>query len=69
MLLAELVPNAECWFHFRYLSRDPLKDCKSIMSRLGMVAILPIVREGIFRPGQLILVYIAFTLAGLLWFI
>jgi hypothetical protein len=29
--LAELVPNAEFWFHFRFLSRDPRKDCKSIL--------------------------------------
>jgi hypothetical protein len=52
--LAQLVPDTEFWFYFRYLSRDPLKDCKSILSRLRMTAILPIVRDGIFRPGQLV---------------
>src|ERR1700751_433954 len=52
--LGELVPDAEFWFHFRHLSRDPLKDCKNILSQLEMVAMLPIVREGLFRAGQLI---------------
>jgi hypothetical protein len=44
--LAERVPDGEFWFHFRHLSRDPLKDCKEILSQLGIAAILTVVRKG-----------------------
>jgi hypothetical protein len=49
--LAETVPAAEFWFYFRDLSDNPLKDCKVILSRLGMAAILPVVRTGTRREG------------------
>ena len=38
---AETVPEAEFWFYFRDLSDNPLRDCKVILSRLGMAAALP----------------------------
>ena len=49
--LAETVPEAEFWFFFRDLSDNPLKDCKVVLSRLGMAAILPVVRTGTPREG------------------
>jgi hypothetical protein len=51
--LAETVPEAEFWFHFRDLSDDPLNDCKVVLSRLGMAAVLPVVRMGARREGVL----------------
>ena len=51
--LAESVPEAEFWFYFRDLSADPLKDCKAVLSRIGMAAILPVVRMGTQREGVL----------------
>jgi hypothetical protein len=51
--LAETVPAAEFWFYFRDLSDNPLKDCKVVLSRLEMVAVLPIVRMGTRREGVL----------------
>jgi hypothetical protein len=45
--LAEEVPITEFWFHFRYLSRDPIKDCKEILSDLKLTALLPVVRTGV----------------------
>jgi hypothetical protein len=45
--LAERVPLPEFWFHFRCLSRDPNKDCKEILSRLKLPALLPVIRTGI----------------------
>jgi hypothetical protein len=50
--LAESVP-AEFWFYFRDLSADPLKDCRAVLSRLAMAAVLPIVRTGTRREGVL----------------
>jgi hypothetical protein len=47
------VPEAEFWFYFRDLSADPLKDCKAILSPMGMAAVLPIVRMGVCREGVL----------------
>jgi hypothetical protein len=49
--LAETVPEAEFWFYFRDLSDNPLKDCKEVLSRLGMAAVLPVVRAGTRREG------------------
>jgi len=49
--LAETVPEAEFWFYFRDLSDNPLRDCKVILSRLGMAAALPVVRTGTPREG------------------
>jgi hypothetical protein len=51
--LAETVPEVEFWFYFRDLSADPLKDCKAVLSRLGMAAVLPVVRTGTRREGVL----------------
>jgi hypothetical protein len=51
--LAETVPEAEFWFYFRDLSDNPLKDYKVVLSRLGMGAVLPIVRTGTRREGVL----------------
>jgi len=51
--LAETVPEAEFWFYFRDLSADPLKDCKAVLSRMGMTAVLPVVRTGTRREGVL----------------
>jgi hypothetical protein len=49
--LAETVPEPEFWFYFRDLSADPLKDCRALLSRMGMAAVLPIVRMGVRREG------------------
>jgi hypothetical protein len=49
--LAETVPKGEFWFYFRDLSDNPLKDCKVVLSRLGMAAVLPVVRTGTRREG------------------
>jgi hypothetical protein len=49
--LAETVPETEFCFYFRGLSADPLKDCKAVLSRLAMAAILPVVRTGTPREG------------------
>ena len=49
--LAETVPETEFWFYFRDLSADPLKDCKAVLSRMGMAAVLPVVRTGTLREG------------------
>ena len=51
--LAETVPQAEFWFYFRDLSDNPLKDCKLVLSRLAMAAVLPVVRTGTRREGVL----------------
>ena len=51
--LAETVPEAEFWFYFRDLSDNPLKDCKLVLSRLAMAAVLPVVRTGTRREGVL----------------
>jgi hypothetical protein len=51
--LAETVPETEFWFYFRDLSADPLKDCKAVLSRMGMAAVLPVVRMGTRREGVL----------------
>jgi len=50
--LAEHVPDTEFWFHFRYLSRDPMTDCKEILSQLPITAVLPVVRTGVRRVGS-----------------
>ena len=49
--LAETVPEPEFWFYFRDLSADPIKDCKALLSRMGMAAVVPIVRMGVRREG------------------
>lgn len=49
--LAEVVPVPEFWFHFRYLSNNPIKDCKEILSSLKLTAHLPIVRTGVRHFG------------------
>ena len=49
--LAETVPEPEFWFYFLDLSADPIKDCKALLSRMGMAAVLPIVRMGVRREG------------------
>ena len=49
--LAEVVPAAEFWFHFRYLSSNPIKDCKEILTGLKLTALLPVIRTGVRRGG------------------
>jgi hypothetical protein len=51
--LAETVPEVEFWFYFRDLSDDPVEDCRAVLSRLGMAAVLPIVRAGTRGEGVL----------------
>ena len=51
--LAETVPEVEFWFYFRDLSDDPVKDCKAVLSRLRMAAVLPVVRTDTRREGVL----------------
>lgn len=49
--LAEIVPVTEFWFHFRYLSSNPIKDCKEILSGLKLTVLLPVIRTGARRVG------------------
>jgi hypothetical protein len=49
---AEIPPDTEFWFHFRYLPDDPIRGCREILARLQLTMLTPVLRSGLRRLGQ-----------------
>ena len=47
--LVEVVPENEFWFHFRFISDDPMTGCKEMLALMNLTRLTPVIRSGIKR--------------------
>ena len=47
--VSETVPENEFWFHFRFISDDPMRGCKEMLALLKLTRLTPVIRSGIKR--------------------